>query len=72
MANYDWDDEEDYDGNEFEYANGISWNNDDEYLPCLERLAGAPAPAAALATAVRWNAAAKKAPVRRAKGLLIR
>ena len=27
---------------------------------------------AALAKAVRWNAAAKKAPVRRAKGLLIR
>ena len=72
MANYDWDYEEDYDENEFEYANGISWNNDDEYLPCLERLAGAPAPAAALAKAVRWNAAAKKAPVRRAKGLLIR
>jgi len=72
LENYDWDDVEDVDGNEFEYADGISWNNDDEYLPCLERLAGAPAPAAALAKAVRWTAAAKKAPVRRAKALLIR
>ena len=66
QENYDWDDDEDVDGNTFVYASGMSWNNDDEYLPCLERLAGAPAPAAAVAKAVR-RTAANKIQVRPAK-----
>lgn len=66
MDNYEWDDDEDVDGNEYEYADGIEWNNDDEYLPCLERIAGSSA-APAVAKAARRTAAAKKVPVLPAK-----
>ena len=84
MDNYELDTDEDYDENEYTYAESISWSNADEHEDCLKRLAGAASPAPAVAKAVRWTAAAKKSDaakkagvakkpsVRRIKGLLIR